>query len=55
MIFKGQRREVVMSVCSAGELEASGDLFLEEFGSDRWQGDRTFSRMPAKTILILDT
>ena len=43
------------SDCSVGELEASGDLFLEGFGGNRWQGDRTFSRMPAKTILILDT
>lgn len=34
MIFKGQRREVVTSVCSVGEPEASGDLFLEEFGGD---------------------
>lgn len=55
VVFKGQRREVVTSVCSVGELEASGDLFLEEFGGNRWQGDKTFSRMPAKTILILDT
>lgn len=55
VIFKEQRRKAVKSDCSVGELEASGDLFLEEFSGNRWQGDRTFSRMPAKTIVILDT
>lgn len=58
VIFKGESRQErwwLKSVFSVEIFEAAGGPLLEKFGGHTRQGDRTFSRMPAKALLISDT